>query len=245
MVFNLNNVRIKMEKWSTKTLGTQPLEKMSAFFNKRAESYREVHLGHVGIESKQIIASFLPSNVKSIIDFGIGTGLELEEIFKRFPSIEVIGLDVAENMLKLLRENYPTQNIKLHNDSYLTFDFGKLLYDVALSVMTLHHYTHEVKRDLYRKVYGSIKPNGLYIECDYMLSEHQHENPQEMEDFYFSEYERLKEEQGITDDGEYHYDTPCTVYNQKKVLVEAGFVNVREVWQKENTVILLADKQAK
>ena len=220
------------------------LEEMSAFFNSRAEIYNVKHVEGIngGIESKHIIASFLPEHVKTLIDFGIGTGLELEAIFKRFPDIEVTGLDIAENMLKLLEESYPSQNIRLHCASYLDYDFGKSNYDVALSVMTLHHYEHEIKTNLYRRIYDCIKPNGIYIECDYMLSEQEHENAQELEDLYFSEYERYKNEQGITDDREYHYDRPCTVSNQKKMLTNAGFKNIREVWRRGNTVILLADK---
>jgi len=220
------------------------LEEMSAFFNSRAESYNEVHVGHLdgGIESKNIIASFLPGHTKTIIDFGIGTGLELKGIFDRFPDAEITGLDIAENMLQLLKETYPGKRINLHCKSYLDYDFGDNLYDTAVSVMTLHHYTHEVKTDLYRKICKCIKQNGVYVECDYMLPAHEHENPQETEDFYFSEYQRLKDEQGITDSREYHYDTPCTVDNQIKMLLEAGFAEVNEVWNKGDTVILVAKK---
>ena len=231
-----------MEKWSTQTLGIQPLEEMSNFFNKRAENYNTVHLGHVGKESKQIIASFLPCHTKSIIDFGIGTGLELEEIFVRFPNAEVTGLDIAENMLQLLKDSYSDKNVIVHCADYFDYNFGNELYDVALSVMTLHHYTHKVKTDLYKKIYSCIKQNGVYVECDYMLSEHEYENPQEKEDFYFCEYERLKNEQELNDDKQYHYDTPCTVSNQMKMLLAAGFTNVKEVWRRENTVILIAEK---
>jgi len=221
----------------------EKLEEMSAFFNKRSKDYNTVHLGHVGgIESKHIIASFLPDHTKTIIDFGIGTGLELEGIFKRFPDAEVTGLDIAENMLQVLKESYPGKNIKLHCESYLDYDFGVNLYDVALSVMTLHHYTHEVKTELYQRIYNCLKPNGVYVENDYMLSEHVHENAQEQEEFYFSEYERLKAEQGITDNQEYHYDTPCSVSNQIKMLKAAGFSKINEVWRKGNGVILVAEK---
>jgi tRNA (cmo5U34)-methyltransferase len=222
---------------------TEMLEEMSAFFNSRSKTYDTAHLEHVGgMESKRIIASFLPAHTKTIIDFGIGTGLELEDIFKRFPEAEVTGLDIAGNMLQLLRESYPDKNIKLHCASYFDYDFGTCRYDAALSVMTLHHYDHETKVNLYRRIYNCIKENGIYIECDYMLSEHDHDNAQEMENFYFSEYERLKHEQGITDKREYHYDTPCTVSNQIKMLLEAGFANVMEVWRKGNAVVLTAYK---
>jgi tRNA (cmo5U34)-methyltransferase len=220
------------------------LEEMSAFFNSRAEMYNVKHIEGIsgGIESKNIIASFLPEHTKAIIDFGIGTGLELKEIFKRFPNIEVTGLDIAENMLQLLKETYPCENIHLHCENYLNFDFGKCKYDAALSVMTLHHYEHDEKTNLYRRIYDCIKPDGVYIECDYMLSEQEHENAQELENLYFSEYKRYKYEQKLTDNREYHYDRPCTVSNQKKMLSNAGFKNIREVWRRGNTVILIADK---
>ena len=194
------------------------------------------------MESKQILASFFPPDTKTMIDLGIGTGLELEEIFKRFPEMEVTGLDVSEAMLKRLIEKYPDKKIRLFCESYLDFDFGNGLYDVALSVMTLHHYNHQTKTDLYRKIYNSLKTNGVYIECDYMLSEHEYENPQAAEDNYFSEFERLKMEQGITDNREYHYDTPCTVANQKQMLLDAGFSSIKEVWRKKIAVILIAEK---
>jgi len=220
------------------------LEEMSAFFNERSLDYNKVHLEHVGgIESKNIIASFLPDYTRTIIDFGIGTGLELEEIFKRFPNVEVTGLDIADNMLKILRETYRGKNITLHCESYLDYDFGIDLYDAALSVMTLHHYSHDVKIELYRRIYNCLKTDGLYIENDYMLSEEKNGNAQELEEFYFSEYERLKSEQGIIDDNEYHYDTPCTVSNQIKMLLAAGFKDVKEVWRNNgNSVMLVANK---
>lgn len=99
-----------------------------------------------------------------------------------------------------------------------------------------------LKTDLYRRVHSCLKENGVYIECDYILHEDDYENAQEMEDFYFSEYKSLKEKQGITDDRQYHYDTPCTVTNQIKMLTEAGFRIVKEVWHIGNAVILLAEK---
>ena len=219
------------------------LEEMSDFFNRRAPIYEEKHLEHIGgRESKQIIASFFLPHTKTMIDLGIGTGLELEEIFKRFPDIEITGLDVAEDMLKLLIAKYSDKKIHTHCESYLHHDFGNSCYDVALSVMTLHHYNPKTKTDLYRKIHKSLKHNGMYIECDYMLSEHEYENPQEMEELYFCEFERLKKEQCLPDNREYHYDTPCTVSNQKEMLLEAGFTSVKEVWRKKDTVILVAEK---
>ncbi len=233
-----------MTEKNTQLSNSYSLEAMSDFFNARAEMYNEIHTGHIdgGIESKQIIASFLPEHTKTIIDLGIGTGLELERVYQRFPFIRVTGLDISEKMLQQLKDSYPDKELRLYTESYLDFDFGLSCFDAALSVMTLHHYDHETKTDLYKKIHSCINPDGVYIECDYMLPEESFENAQETEDFYFSEYERLKQEQGITDNREYHYDTPCTVKNQIKMLRKAGFTKVREVWRKGNTVILIAGK---
>jgi tRNA (cmo5U34)-methyltransferase len=219
------------------------LVEMTDFFNHRAPIYDEKHLEHIGgMESKTVLVSFFSPFNKTMIDLGIGTGLELEAIFKRFPDIEVTGLDISKDMLKLLDQKYQGKKIHLYCESYLHFDFGCGLYDVALSVMSLHHYNHQTKTNLYRKINNCLNNNGVYIECDYMLSEHAYENPQKQEDFYFSELERLKREQEITDNRTYHFDTPCTVSNQKKMLLEAGFSNVKEVWNNKNVVILLAEK---
>jgi len=220
------------------------LEEMGAFFNKRSTYYNEKHLEHVGgIETKHMIASLLPENAKSIIDLGIGTGLELEAIFKRFPDIKITGFDIAENMLDVLKEAYPGKKITLYCKSYLNHDLGNELYDVALSVLTLHHYSHEIKTDLYRKIYRCIKKNGVYIERDYILTDLDQEKAQEEENFYFSEYERIKNEQKITDDKEYHYDTPCTLSNQIKMLSAAGFKNINHIkCAQENAAILIAEK---
>jgi len=149
------------------------LKEMSAFFNTRAEIYNTVHVEHIdgGIEGKNIIVSLLPEHTKTIIDLGIGTGLELSEIYERFPDVKVTGIDIAENMLQRLRDSCPGKDYVLHNKSYFDYDFKRNHYDAAISVMTLHHYDHGTKTRLYRKIHNSLKQNGVYIECDYILSE--------------------------------------------------------------------------
>ncbi len=75
-----------------------------------------------------------------------------------------------------------------------------------------------------------------YIECDYMVVE------QTEEDFYYSKNEKISKEQNIPKGEFYHYDTPCTIENQIKMLELARFEEVNMVWRKENTTIIVADK---
>jgi tRNA (cmo5U34)-methyltransferase len=226
----------------------QKLEKMNDFFNARFRDYDEVHTSHIdgGMESKNVIANLLPLSTKSLLDLGIGTGLELKAIFNRFPDIHVTGMDIAENMLDCLKEKYEreyeTGQIDLLQMSYLDYDYSGKEYDAVISVMTLHHYTHKVKTEIYRNIRSALKNGGVYIESDYMISELENEDPQAIEDELFQNLIRMRKEQGFDENYEYHYDTPCTVPNQIKMLYDSGFSNVEVTHRFGNTIVLRCTK---
>ena len=79
----------------------------------------------------------------------------------------------------------------------------------------MHHFTHDEKLHIYRKIHDALKSGGTYIECDYMCT------TQAQEDGFFAELARLKAEQRLGD-GWFHFDVPCTVENQIKLLKAAG-----------------------
>jgi tRNA (cmo5U34)-methyltransferase len=219
------------------------LEEMGAFFDARSESYDTVHTGHIdgGLSGKRIPAWFLPVHTKTLLDLGIGTGLELETVFERFPDVRVTGLDVSENMLLKLKEKYASrmEQITLVQESYLTYDFGTARFDAALSVMSLHHYTHAVKTELYRRIYDALKPGGAYVECDYMLFG---DDDFAREESLFEQYEHLRAEQALDPTLEYHFDTPCTVHHQLAMLEEAGFHGVKLIWRTGNTAVVMGKR---
>lgn len=203
-----------------------PIEKMRDFFTKRIDIYDEHMLNDVeGCKEGYLkVAELLPENVNELLDLGCGTGLELDEIFRTKPYIKVTGIDLTQAMLDKLKEKHPDKNLTLINANYFDCDFGIETFDAALSFQTMHHFTHEDKIKLYKKIYAALRDGGQYIECDYMVEK------QEEEDFYFSEYQRIREEQGLADGEFYHYDTPCTIDNQIKMLYKAGFKSVYMVW---------------
>ncbi|WP_164880669.1 class I SAM-dependent methyltransferase [Clostridium manihotivorum] len=216
------------------------LEEMRSFFNKRVDGYEQHMMDFVDGAGNYYIetAKLVPQNQPiKLLDLGCGTGLELDEIFKINPKVEVTGIDFSKDMLEKLKEKHKDRinQIRLIEDSYFNYDMGEESFDVALSVQTLHHFTHEEKLQLYKKLFKSLKYGGIYIETDYMAPN------QEYEDFNFNENKRIRKELGITE-GFYHYDTPCTVENQEKILYEAGFKSVEKVNQFGNTVILLSKK---
>lgn len=218
--------------------GKPVLEKMSDFFTARAEIYDEHMLNDVGgcREGYVKMAKLIPEKTETILDLGCGTGLELEEIFRRFPGVSVTGIDLTQAMLDRLEQKYRGRDIRLICSDYFKVDLGENEYDAAISFQTMHHFTHEEKTGLYSRICGAIKPGGVYIECDYMVED------QSVEDALFAECARLRREMGIPDGEYYHFDIPCTIDNQIAMLKNGGFSSAEMVWRKENTTIIIAKK---
>jgi len=225
-----------MEKDSTQKEPT--LERMNDFFAARVDGYDEHMLNDVeGCREGYIkMASLIPEGTEMLLDLGCGTGLELEEIFRRFPGVRVVGIDLTQAMLDRLRQKYHDKDIKLICGNYFDVDLGEAIFDAAVSFQTMHHFPHEDKVRLYKKIHRALKPRGMYIECDYMVTE------QSVEDQLFAFNEKLRKELNIPDGELYHFDTPCTIDNQIKMFKKAGFPSAEMVWRVENTTIIVAKK---
>ena len=97
---------------------------------------------------------------------------------------------------------------------------GENVFDAAVSVESLHHFTKEEKVGLYTKLHAALKDNGYFILTDYFaLSDDE-------ETMHRKNLLALKAEQGIDDQEFYHYDTPLTVQHETQALIEAGFSSV-------------------
>ena len=73
-----------------------PLEEMDGFFAARVNIYDE----HMSVWAKayERLPDYLPAGTKRLLDLGVGTGLELESIYRRFPSAELVGMDLSETI---------------------------------------------------------------------------------------------------------------------------------------------------
>lgn len=199
------------------------LEKMDDFFENRLNGYENHQLNNIehAKEFYTVTAKELPTAPKcKILDLGCGTGLELNEYFKFNKSAEVTGIDLAEGMLEALKRKFKDKSIDLICGSYFDVPFGKGLFDAAVSVESLHHFTFDMKVPLYKKIYSSLKKNGYFILTDYMIESEKEEAQN------FINLEKLKKEQGISGGEFYHYDTPLTREHEKAALYKGGFSKV-------------------
>ncbi len=215
-----------------------PAEEMAGFFAARLEGYEGVHLGNWG-EEYRAIADYFDDGLESLLDIGCGTGLELTAMFKRFPELQVTGIDLSSHMLGRLRENFPGKNIALVNADYFQHPFGESLFDAALSFETLHHFPFEKKLGLYKKLYKALRPGGYYVECDYVAC-----GPEE-EALCQAHLAEKRRKSGIPDSQFLHIDTPLTLPHQLELLEKAGFANVRVLYENGSTAILRGERSKK
>ena len=200
------------------------LEKMAEFFENRLNGYDEHMM--TGIEAADefypFTASLLPTAKGSrVLDLGCGTGLELEKYFPLCPSARVTGIDLSEAMLNALKKKFTDKDITLIVGSYFDVPLGENVFDAAVSVESLHHFTKDEKIPLYKKLHTALRANGYLILTDYFAA------TDDEEQTHRNNLNALKAEQGIRDDGFYHYDTPLTVQHETEALLEAGFVSVQ------------------
>ena len=211
------------------------LEKMADFFENRLDGYDEHMMTNIEAADK-----FYPFTAKQLLtaencntlDLGCGTGLELEEYYLLNPSAKVTGVDLSQGMLSALKKKFADKDITLICDSYFDVPFGENVFDAAVSVESLHHFTKEEKVPLYAKLHRALKDGGYFVLTDYFsLSD-------EEEQMYRQNLIALKAEQGIADDAFYHYDTPLTVKHETEALLEAGFssVEVLKNWRATYTI---------
>lgn len=212
------------------------LERMDAFFAARLNGYDAHMMTEIegAREFYPYTASLLPSGQDTaVLDLGCGTGLELEYYFALNGNASVVGIDLSSDMLAALKRKFSGRRLKLICGSYFEVPFEAERFDAAVSVESLHHFTAAQKLALYGKLHTALTCGGYFVLTDYFAES------EEAEHFYFSELERLKNEQGLEPNGSYHYDTPLTAAHEIEILKKAGFSDVRILrnWQATYTIL--------
>ncbi len=215
------------------------LEKMDEFFERRLDGYDAHMLDDIesAREFYPYTASLLPTTPGCrVLDLGCGTGLELEFCFACNPTARVTGIDLSQGMLAALREKLPDKEIELICGSYFDLPLGDGLYDAALSVESLHHFTKEQKLSLYAKLCAALGEGGYFVLTDYFAPDEQVER--ECRQTLLA----LMARQGIADGELYHYDTPLTVEHEIEALLGAGFASAEVLNNWGNTCTVVARK---
>jgi SAM-dependent methyltransferase len=161
------------------------------------------------------IMKFLPDPPARLLDLGVGSGWTSK--YLALSGYEVVGLDIAESMIRLAKKNCAgLENIDLQVCDYeIDINFG--LFDCALIYDALHHATNEAH--LIRNVYNALKAGGKLVTAEPGRGHSQSENTRKVvEDF------------GVTEkDMEFSL--------QKRLMEKAGFSVVRQYYRLSELVL--------
>jgi tRNA (cmo5U34)-methyltransferase len=211
-------------------------EGMGEFFDARVEGYDD-HMREsvLSFETyyKTIAAPIAQtSSPVRILDLGCGTGLEIPALLEQAPNAEVVGIDLSRRMLDhlMVKGFSPTDNLLLIQGSYLALPLQESSFDYVVAVMTIHHLLPGPKRRLYTNIRRLLRPGGLYIEGDYVVT------PEKEKDL-LRRYRRSVADIKDVKSGSYHIDIPFSLATQRELFTEAGFSDFTLIHTEGETAI--------
>lgn len=230
---NIAQHMAELKDWLV-SVRNEPLENMDAFFSARIDGYEE-HMS-IWAEAYRRFAQLLPAQPGEVLDLGVGTGLELDEIWAIDPTIPVTGVDMCQTMLDLLIQKHRNKNLAVVCADYFQYDMGENKWDTVISFESFHHFLHPEKLALYQKIFRGLKPGGILLLGDYIACCDEEEEM--LRDIYLE-----KRKQYAVPEGQFiHFDIPMTLDHETAILREAGFKTVIPLDSIAGATILMATK---
>lgn len=229
---NIEKHMEELKAWLAETADDK-LEDMDGFFTERIENYEE----HMSIWREAYIrfAGLLPDSCKALLDLGCGTGLELDEIWKRNPDIEVTGVDLCQSMLDKLLKKHSDKKLTCVCADYFEYDFGGA-WDAVISFESLHHFLPEKKKKLYQKIYDALKSGGCFVLGDYIACCAEEEELLQQVCLEKRKRDCIPAERFV------HFDIPLTLEHELELLRAVGFKDVTVVDSIAGATLLIARK---
>lgn len=139
-------------------------QKNKEFFDKIAGYYDKRIFKNFLLNPVQKAVEFVNVKKKSkILDAGCGTGNLLKILENENKNLELYGVDISKEMLKIARKKLKIAKIKLEAVEKLTFK--KDYFDYIFSIDSFHH--HYNNRLVMRNFYRILKKEGYLIVVDF------------------------------------------------------------------------------
>jgi tRNA (cmo5U34)-methyltransferase len=101
-----------------------------------------------------------------ILDLGAGTGLLSDHILRRWPQAHIHLLDGSNEMLKQAQGRFVgNTRLSFQCAEFSTAELAGPL-DVIVSAVAIHHLYDDEKKQLYRRIFDALKPDGLFINAE-------------------------------------------------------------------------------
>ncbi len=190
--------------------------------------YREM------VTSLVTVIPFDTSKPIKVLDLGCGTGNVSKAVKERFPKSRITCIDLAENMIEMARSKLSRYNdIKYQRGDFRELEFEKG-YDVVVSSLALHHLPRdEEKKEIYSRIYDTLRKGGVFYNSDIVLGSSNYLNNLYMEKWKDFMLKNLSldeiEEKWIPKHRE--EDFPVCLLDHLDWLCNTGFKDLDVVWK--------------
>ncbi len=169
-----------------------------------------------------------------VLDLGAGTGLFSWHVLGEYPAAVFTLCDLAPKMLEIARERfaaYPGQF------TYLVEDYRQIpadqRIDLVISSLSIHHLSHEDKRDQFLRIYSLLEDDGLFINIDQVWGPTEYWQTR-----YWDQWLERVRRSGASEDQidasvqrRREYDREASLADQIQWLEQAGFLQVDCVYK--------------
>jgi tRNA (cmo5U34)-methyltransferase len=153
------------------------------------------------------------SGARRILELGTGTGETARRVLARHPGAALVGIDASTDMLAAA--DLPNADLRVGR---LEDELPAGPFDLAVSVLAVHHLDGPGKADLFRRVAAVLEPGGRFVLGDVVV-------PDDPADAITP----------LSPD----FDLPSRVDEQLDWLHEAGF-DARVTWAEQDLAVIVA-----
>ena len=120
-------------------------------------SQRKTYVNDNNINVIDIFYDFLQNgNPKSILDVGVGSGLDLSIFNKK--GLKTYGIDISKKMIKIAKTNSP--NSTFYNGNFTDFNFTQK-FSAIYAQAFIHLFPKNEVQKIFEKFYSITEPSGL------------------------------------------------------------------------------------
>jgi len=199
-------------------------------------------------EAMKLTSHFASQNLSKgerVYDLGCSTASLLLEIERKAEEgIELIGIDNSEAMLAQASKKLHAFNSKIQLDCGDILNYAYKEAAVICSNYTLQFVRPPVRAGFVKKIYEALKPGGLFIFSEKVISKDLELNKQMIDTYYdykksqgYSEYEIVQKREALE-----NVLIPYTEEENLKMLKDAGFSHCESVFKWVNFETFVARK---
>ncbi len=230
--------------------GTKPTELHYHYYT--AAKYEEdIRIAIPGYEKmneliKQTLVEYFQKRNRKItvLELGIGTGLTAEIVLENTNVGKYTGIDFSDAMLDGAKVRLKQYIPELVYGDYAKIKFPKE-NDLVISVISIHHQaTDRDKQILFKKIYDSLAPDGIFIFGDLFTQKNERDIALNKAHHLHHLVENAADEKTLTE-WAHHYEFVnhlAPLEDQMQWLKECGFAKVKLLFSKFNTSLIVAEK---